>query len=194
MAKTRFIQSSFVSGELSPLLKGRIDLNQYYQGVQTAKNVVIVPQGGMKRRPGTQYVQTVLNGLSRNTTAATVVNGGTAANINDDNDSTVSVTTVGISTTNPYVVCNFDLGSAKAIEFFDVRNVFLSAGTSNEFKIQYSTDNVTFVDAASVPLLGVSTQDFRLFVGKPARYWRLARLHRLSRLALHLTSRCWISA
>ena len=176
MAKTRFIQSSFVSGELSPLLKGRIDLNQYYQGVQTAKNVVIVPQGGMKRRPGTQYVQTVLNGLSRNTTAATVVNGGTAANINDDNDSTVSVTTVGISTTNPYVVCNFDLGSAKAIEFFDVRNVFLSAGTSNEFKIQYSTDNVTFVDAANVPLLGVSTQDFRLFVGKTARYWRLARI------------------
>ena len=176
MAKTRFIQSSFVSGELSPLLKGRIDLNQYYQGVQTAKNVVIVPQGGMKRRPGTQYVQTVLNALSRNTTAATVVNGGTAANINDDNDSTVSVTTVGISTTNPYVVCNFDLGSAKAIEFFDVRNVFLSAGTSNEFKIQYSTDNVTFVDAANVPLLGVSTQDFRLFVGKTARYWRLARI------------------
>lgn len=176
MAKTRFIQSSFVSGELSPLLKGRIDLNQYYQGVQTAKNVVIVPQGGMKRRPGTQYVQTVLNTLSRNTTAATVVNGGTAANINDDNDSTVSVTTVGISTTNPYVVCNFDLGSAKAIEFFDVRNVFLSAGTSSEFKIQYSTDNVTFVDAATVPLLGVSTQNFRLFVGKTARYWRLARI------------------
>jgi hypothetical protein len=176
VAKTRFIQSSFVSGELSPLLKGRIDLNQYYQGVQTAKNVVIVPQGGMKRRPGTQYVQTVLNTLSRNTTAATVVNGGTAANINDDNDSTVSVTTVGISTTNPYVVCNFDLGSAKAIEFFDVRNVFLSAGTSSEFKIQYSTDNVTFVDAATVPLLGVSTQNFRLFVGKTARYWRLARI------------------
>ena len=59
MAKTRFLQSSFVSGELSPLLKGRVDLNQYYQGVQTAKNLVIVPQGGMKRRPGTQYVQTV---------------------------------------------------------------------------------------------------------------------------------------
>lgn len=176
MAKTRFIQSSFVSGELSPLLKGRIDLAQYYQGVQTAKNVVIVPQGGMKRRPGTEYVQTVLNTLTRNTTVATAPNGGTAANVNDDNDSTVCTTTVGISTTNPYVVCKFDLGSAKAVEFFDVRNVFLSAGTSSEFKIQYSTDDVTYTDAASVPLLGVSTQDFRLFVGKTARYWRLARI------------------
>jgi len=176
MAKTRFIQSSFVSGELSPLLKGRIDLAQYYQGVQTAKNVVIVPQGGMKRRPGTEYVQTVLNTLTRNTTVATAPNGGTAANVNDDNDSTVCTTTVGISTTNPYVVCKFDLGSAKAIEFFDVRNVFLSAGTSSEFKIQSSTDDVTYTDAASVPLLGVSSQDFRLFVGKTARYWRLARV------------------
>ena len=96
--------------------------------------------------------------LSRNTTVPTVPNGGTAGNVNDDNDTTTSVTTVGISTTNPYVVCKFDLGSAKAIEFFDVRNVFLSAGTSSEFKIQYSTDDVTYVDAASVPLLGISSQ------------------------------------
>ena len=45
MAKTRFVQSSFVSGELSPLLKGRTDVNQYYQAVETADNVVIVPAG-----------------------------------------------------------------------------------------------------------------------------------------------------
>ena len=165
-----------MSGELSPLLKGRIDLTQYYQGVQTAKNLVIVPQGGMKRRPGTEYVQTVINTLTRNTTVPTVPNGGTAANVNDDNDSTVSTTTNNISTTNPYVVCRFDLGSAKAVEMFDVRNVFLSAGTSSEFKIQYSTDDSTYVDAATVPLLGISSQSFRLFVGKTARYWRLARI------------------
>jgi len=58
MAKSRFIQSTFVSGALSPLLKGRIDLQQYYQGVETARNVVIVPQGGMKRRAGTEYIDT----------------------------------------------------------------------------------------------------------------------------------------
>lgn len=165
-----------MSGELSPLLKGRIDLTQYYQGVQTAKNLVIVPQGGMKRRPGTEYVQTVINTLTRNTTVPTVPNGGTAGNVNDDDDTTVSTTTSNISTTNPYVVCKFDLGSAKAIEFLDVRNVFLSAGTSSEFKIQYSTDDATYIDAATVPLLGVSSQNFRLFVGKTARYWRLARI------------------
>ena len=56
MAKSKFLQSSFVSGELSPLLKGRVDLEQYYQGVATAENVLIVPQGGLKRRAGTQHV------------------------------------------------------------------------------------------------------------------------------------------
>ena len=56
MAKSKFMQSSFVSGELSPLLKGRVDLDQYYQGMETAENVLIVPQGGLKRRAGTQHV------------------------------------------------------------------------------------------------------------------------------------------
>ena len=31
MAKSRFIQNNFVSGELSPLMRGRTDINQYYQ-------------------------------------------------------------------------------------------------------------------------------------------------------------------
>ena len=61
MPKSKFMQSSFVSGELSPLLKGRVDLDQYYQGMETAENVLIVPQGGLKRRAGTQHVDTAEN-------------------------------------------------------------------------------------------------------------------------------------
>lgn len=61
MAKSKFLQSSFVSGELSPLLKGRVDLDQYYQGMETAENVLIVPQGGLKRRAGTQHIDTAEN-------------------------------------------------------------------------------------------------------------------------------------
>ena len=61
MAKSKFMQSSFVSGELSPLLKGRVDLDQYYQGMETAENVLIVPQGGLKRRAGTQHVDVAEN-------------------------------------------------------------------------------------------------------------------------------------
>ena len=56
MAKTRSIINSFLSGELSPLIKGNTGLAQYYQGLQQAKNVVIVPQGGVKRRAGTEFI------------------------------------------------------------------------------------------------------------------------------------------
>ena len=47
MPKSQFQQTSFASGELSPLLKGRTDLEQYYKGAQDAEGVVIVPQGGV---------------------------------------------------------------------------------------------------------------------------------------------------
>lgn len=49
-------QSNFTKGELDPLLAGRTDLEAYYQGVKEATNVLSIPQGGMKKRPGMEYV------------------------------------------------------------------------------------------------------------------------------------------
>ena len=68
MPKSQFMQTSFASGELSPLLLGRTDLDQYYKGAQTAENVVIIPQGGVKRRPGTQFVESLVTALDRQDT------------------------------------------------------------------------------------------------------------------------------
>ena len=53
-------QSNFTKGELDPLLLGRVDLESFYQGVQNATNVLSIPQGGMKKRPGTKYIATAL--------------------------------------------------------------------------------------------------------------------------------------
>ena len=182
MAKTRFIQSSFVSGELSPLLKGRIDINQYYQAVETADNVVIVPQGGMKRRPGTEYIGTVVENLSRYKGAPTMPNGGSTSIINDGNDATTTSTTTPIGTTDPYSVVEYDFGSPVWRDFFDLRQISLSSGSSDEFKIQKSTDGVSWSDVEDVPLIGTSPQDIRVTLVQPigefteARYWRLARV------------------
>lgn len=176
MAKTRFIQSSFVSGELSPLLKGRTDINQYYQAVETAENVVIVPQGGLRRRPGTEFIGECVKGISKMSPTYTMPNGGTTTVLNDGDDTTTTSTTTGISTTNPYVVAKMDLLSAQAIKFVDVRRISLSTGTSTEFKVQYSSDDVTYTDAATISLIGTNPQDFRLTVSQTARYWRLARI------------------
>ena len=176
MAKTRFIQSSFVSGELSPLLKGRIDINQYYQAVETAENVVIVPQGGMRRRPGTEFISECVKGISKKSPTYTMPNGGTSSVLNDGNDATTTSTTTPIGTTDPYVVAKMDLLTDLPMKFIDLRQISLSAGTSSQFKVQYSTDDVTYTDAASVPLLGTNPQNFRLLVDQTARYWRLARI------------------
>jgi len=180
MAKSRFLQNNFVSGELSPLLRGRTDINQYYQGLQTAKNVVLVPQGGVKRRPGTQHIgiapeKIVSTGLG----VMTMPNGGTPATLRDDDDTTTTSTTVGISTTNPYVVAQLDFVTAQTIVFIDLRRISLSAGTSSEFKIQKSQDGIAWTDAADVPLIGTNPQDFRFYLpqlGLSTRYWRLARI------------------
>jgi len=176
MAKTRFIQSSFVSGELSPLLKGRIDINQYYQAVETAENVVIVPQGGMRRRPGTEFITECVKGISKKSPTYTMPNGGTSSVLNDGDDTTSTSTTTPIGTTDPYVVAKMDLLVDLPMKFIDLRQISLSTGTSSQFKVQYSTDDVTYTDAASVPLLGTNPQNFRLLVDQTARYWRLARI------------------
>jgi len=128
MAKSQNLQTSFASGELSPLLLGRTDLEQYYKGAQTAENVVIVPQGGVKRRPGTEFIASSLRDLDRQTAINPVMpNGGTAANLNDGDDETYGQTSdAGTVGTAGFTVATYDLGAIPSIfEFIDVRNCSL---------------------------------------------------------------------
>jgi hypothetical protein len=48
---TRFvnIQTNFSTGELDPLLRARIDIEAYRNALEEATNVVIQPQGGLRR-------------------------------------------------------------------------------------------------------------------------------------------------
>ena len=175
MAKSRFIQSTFVSGALSPLLKGRIDLQQYYQGVETARNVVIVPQGGMKRRAGTEFIEKALNVLQKLSGTMTMPNGGTPGDIDDEDDTTSTSTTTNISTTNPYIVAQMDLGSATYVEVVDVRGILLTSGTSDEFDIEHSDDGSAWTKLIDIPLLGSNAQNFRFKAGVTKRYWRIVK-------------------
>ena len=58
------IQTNFTVGEIDPLLRGRIDLAQYYSGLKTARNVVILPQGGVRRRPGLKFIHALPSSAS----------------------------------------------------------------------------------------------------------------------------------
>lgn len=58
MGRTRIEQTSFAGGELSPALYGRVDLPTYGAGAAKLSNVIVLPQGGVRRRPGLAYVDT----------------------------------------------------------------------------------------------------------------------------------------
>ena len=59
MSRSVTLQTNFTTGEIDPLLTSRIDINQYYNGLDKARNVLIQPQGGVVRRPGLEYVDTI---------------------------------------------------------------------------------------------------------------------------------------
>lgn len=50
------LQSNFSTGELDPLLRSRVDLQGYTNALAKATNVLIQPQGGLRRRPGTKHI------------------------------------------------------------------------------------------------------------------------------------------
>ena len=53
---------TFSSGELTPKSMGRIDSKTYLNGCETLKNNIVIPQGGVTRRPGTYYLDTLMAG------------------------------------------------------------------------------------------------------------------------------------
>ena len=62
MARLQLLQNSLITGVVAPTLYGRIDLEKYYSGLDTADNVTIMPHGGVERRPGLRYITTVPTG------------------------------------------------------------------------------------------------------------------------------------
>jgi len=55
MARVSTIITNFRTGEISPKLEGRIDLQKYNEAAQTVNNMVVFPSGGVTRRPGTYF-------------------------------------------------------------------------------------------------------------------------------------------
>jgi hypothetical protein len=54
--KLHLLQSSFVAGELSPKLHGRVDIKNYNSGLKQCRNFIVYPHGGLQRRDGLRYV------------------------------------------------------------------------------------------------------------------------------------------
>lgn len=61
MATIPIVKRIFNSGEFSPKVYGRTDIDRYEGGVKTMLNFVPLPQGGVTRRPGTRYIAEAKN-------------------------------------------------------------------------------------------------------------------------------------
>lgn len=59
MPRVRTVQASFTRGELDPRLAARVDAQIYYAGAEAARNVLVLPMGGFRTRPGWVYVGAV---------------------------------------------------------------------------------------------------------------------------------------
>ena len=58
-------QNVLNGGEISPLLRGRVDQQRYSTGTREMLNFVPMPQGGVTRRPGTRYLGDALGASGR---------------------------------------------------------------------------------------------------------------------------------
>jgi hypothetical protein len=174
----RSTQHKFTSGELDPLLLGRTDIDRYYGAAETMTNVRLLPQGGFKRDDGLEYVDRAHRQVTRESSPTiTTPNGGTGANANDDSTSTELVTTTNISTTDPYVVVHYDLGSQKDLAFIDVVGAKLTSATnSTEFFIQVSTDDSSWTSLGDAIDMSTSDVTRRRRVRGTYRYVRFARI------------------
>ena len=173
--KSNFVQNKFISGELSEVIKGRTDLDQYYTGMQTAENVLTVPQGGVKRRMGCEFIDypqgpTIgITGQQDNTVPNldATINGNVVGNLSDDDsDSPTFVQTTTINA-NPFVIFEFNFGIVQNYRYIDLLNIScLNASADGEtgFKIQYTTvaGSSTWIDLVDVPKLYSYAQTFRL--------------------------------
>src|SRR5210317_998404 len=61
MARSAPAFSSFTAGEISPRLEGRVNIEKYTEGLSDLTNMVVMPHGGVTRRPGTEFLGEVAN-------------------------------------------------------------------------------------------------------------------------------------
>ena len=69
MADSSPILTNFTSGELSPRLNGRIDMDKYYNGASLINNFIVLMHGGLTKRPGTRFIREIKTSTGSNSGA-----------------------------------------------------------------------------------------------------------------------------
>lgn len=153
-------QNVLNGGEISPLLRGRVDQPRYNTGAREMLNMVPMPQGGTTRRPGTRYL-----GMAKNQTSRLVpfVFSETQGRILEFGDKTMRVWLpdgrLVSSGSEPYVVSTpFAASDLRAVRFAQSADVVYFAHPSYPpCKLSRYSDNdwrwatLTFMPSISAP-------------------------------------------
>jgi len=78
MARAKILQTNFTAGELSPKLYGRVDIARYQNGAKKVRDCLPQIYGGVRRRPGTLWVQEVKTSAKRTRLIPFIFNESTA--------------------------------------------------------------------------------------------------------------------
>jgi len=158
MARSAPSFSSFVAGEISPRLEGRTNLEKYRNGLSNLTNMVVMPHGGVTRRPGTEYlgevkdssVKTRLIPFQFKTSDTYILEfGDQVMRVYRDDLSVLessSKTITGATQANPVVITSTSHGLSNGDEVYvdslggmtevNNRNYLVANVTSNTFELQ----------------------------------------------------------
>ena len=75
MSIRRYTQTTFTQGEVGDFIKGRAELGIYRAGLEKCENFLILPQGGIDRRRGFQFISSNLDSSTLADGSTNVVTG-----------------------------------------------------------------------------------------------------------------------
>lgn len=129
------IQTNFTAGEVSPRIRGQVQLKKYINGARTMQNMIVYAQGGATRRVGTLFANRVRSYLN--------------------SSSLVRVLPFIFSTTQNYIL---EIGDSYS-QFYRLRGVVTNGGITITVATNASPCQIT------APAHGFTTGDQVLFSG-----------------------------
>ena len=158
MARSAPAFSSFTAGEISPRLEGRTNIEKYQEGLSNLTNMVVMPHGGVTRRPGTEFLAEVSDSSVKtrlipfqfktsdtyilefgNQTMRVYRNDLQVLNATDKSITAITKANPGVVTSASHGFSNGDevyVDSVGGMTELNVRNYLVANSTTNTFSLQ----------------------------------------------------------
>lgn len=137
MARTEQIITNFTSGELSPRILARVDVQRYASGCVTMQNMAVLPHGGAKRRGGFHWVSEV-----------------------KDSTKTVRLIPFQFNVAQAYVL---EFGDSY-VRFFTQEGQLLSGGSPYEISSPYSVADLPYLKVAQTgDIMYIAHPDYPIY-------------------------------